>query len=99
MNSNSNLKWEKVTNQIKGLSYEYNYPMILYIDINSDVQGQTFIEFENKRKAEGWMIHKSSSWTRKSTNNPKKPTTLPINKTSNIDIIMTKHIYKEIEDI
>ena len=61
MNSNTVKKWEKVTTQIKGLSYEYNYPMILYIDINSDVHSQAFIEFENKRKAEGWMVHKSNT--------------------------------------
>ena len=61
--------------------------MIIYVDMNTDVTDEKFIEIEGKIRKRNWMSHKSAQWTRKGVKNQKN---------TNIDIILTRNIPQEL---
>ena len=63
----------------------------MYLDINSDIKTKEFKRFEEKMIIKGWTIWKSEKNTRISNSNKIKDT--------NIDIIATKAIKRDVIDI
>ena len=61
--------------------------MIIYVDMNTDVTDEKFIETEGQIRKRNWISYKSTQWTRKGVKNQKN---------INIDIILTRNIPKEL---
>ena len=53
MNGNSKKKWNQVWKYINSINEAYQYPKLIYMDINSDINTQEFKEFERKMVIKG----------------------------------------------
>ena len=49
-----------IKKQIRDLEENYNYPMIIYVDMNTDVTDEKFREIEGKIRKRNWKSHKSA---------------------------------------
>ena len=58
-------KWELVNKDMVNLALKYNLPTIVYLDINTDVEHQTYKKWKRNMTERGWIILQTNSWTRK----------------------------------
>ena len=65
----------------------YEIPMIVYIDINTEITESTYKNWKKDSIAQGWKIHEMNEWTRKGAGSSQKNT--------NIDIVITRDIEED----
>ena len=71
------------------MNEKYQFPMVLYIDTNTNVEDYKFQVLKSELSVMGWTVHTSKYWTWKRNWNTK----------SNIDIVITKNIKIEHVDV
>ena len=79
-NGNSKQKWNKINSILNDLDDSYQWPKVVYMDINTDVTHKKFIEWEQTLPSKGWNIYKSTVWTREGKGNQAN---------TNIDVVLT----------